>query len=1003
LEAGKSYYYEVLHNTGSTGASSNLAVAWSLDTTGAAAAPVGSATPGNNPVVPGYLLNRYLYPAAVAADGTLYVTNLSPQPPASSDGTGSANLRVNADYTQAVLHFNFGGLSSPRTAYHIHAATDGTGSGPIVFDLDDVDKFHPELKTADGGYIWNIVAAGALSAADIVSAVKQGYTYFNVHSVNYPAGEIRGNLRLVEGSQTAPVLLPDPGFPDDSSTDAGAARFLNQAAFGASPTDLAAVQAHGYAAWLDAQFALPASHLYADVIAHTSLDPTNKYPTKLMQNAWWRAAVTAPDQLRQRVAFALSEIMVASSSNATLSSHAEGLSSYYDTLSDQAFGNFRDLLHSVTLHPTMGYFLNMQGNAKGNLSSGLHPNENYAREIMQLFSIGLNRLWPDGTVVLDSGGNLVPTYDQTAISGMARVFTGWTWNQALQANGRLPTSFSPSSNYVSPMVLVPTQHELGPKQVLDRVVLPPAVGYNYPAAVTPSSEADPTVPAFDAYCSNDLEKALDAISNHSNTGPYLCRQLIQRLVASNPSPAYVNRVVHKFNDDGSTDHVRGNLPAVIKAILLDGEARSLSAASAATGGKQREPLLRVAGPARTFPFTANAGTYSQSGGLAMALTTNSPHRLAANDQVSLDFTGNATGSPAVPPWSNPTSVGSYTVISAPSATTFTVNASSLSSVAYTQAAGSNTVIVTTTAPGVGEELYLTFLTGGAPSGIYAVASVPDASHIAITTAEAPAPAKSRTGTVLLSKISGGYVTKAGTPSTITVSAYVNHNLQAGDHLWMHLTAGTSTQVASQEWVVAAVTDENHFTVINTGTQKAESHSGVTIYPLVPPPLTRSGSFSMAQSKFDMGSTESTLAESPLSSPTVFNFYYPDYQYPGSLAAANATTPEFQLTTDTNIVTLTNTVDSMMLSSANTSGLSSFQSGAILLDLGPYQTAGYTTDGLVTKLGDLLVGRPLQAHAAIVTYLSNTTYFPTTSATYLRDRARAAIQMIMASPEYSIQQ
>ncbi len=199
LNAGQTYYYEVRHNTGGNGSQSNVAVALQLDPTGFAT------TPGGGSVVPGYVLSRYDYPAASSTVGTLYVTNLSPQGVASSNGAGSADLRINPGYTQAVLHFNYGNLTSPRTAYHIHAAQDATGSGPIVFDLDDVDKFHPELKTADGGYIWNIVDAGALTAAQIVSAVQQGYAYFNVHTVNFPAGEIRGNLRLVDGSQTAPI------------------------------------------------------------------------------------------------------------------------------------------------------------------------------------------------------------------------------------------------------------------------------------------------------------------------------------------------------------------------------------------------------------------------------------------------------------------------------------------------------------------------------------------------------------------------------------------------------------------------------------------------------------------------------------------------------------------------------------------------------------------------------------------------------------------------------
>ena len=185
--------------------------------------------------------------------------------------------------------------------------------------------------------------------------------------------------------------------------------------------------------------------------------------------------MTAPDQLRQRVAFALSEIMVVSE-NGVLQDNATALGNYYDTLLDNAFGNFRTLLEAVTLTPAMGMYLNMQGNDVGNIITGLHANENYAREVQQLFSIGLNRLWPDGTLIMNAQGNLVPTYSQNVIMGFASVFTGWNFYQTNQANGRLPSNFYPPGNYTNPMVLVPTHHERGAKLLLDNVTLPPANG-----------------------------------------------------------------------------------------------------------------------------------------------------------------------------------------------------------------------------------------------------------------------------------------------------------------------------------------------------------------------------------------------------------------------------------------------------------------------------------------------------------------------------------------------
>ena len=428
-------------------------------------------------MVPGFVLSPFDYPVASTTPGTLYATNMAPQGTAISTAVGSANLRLNADNTQAILHFQYGGLGSPRTAYHVHCEVFGTSPSQIIFDIDDIDRFHPELRTADGGYIWNIDAVGTLTAADVIAVIQQGKAYINIHSVNYPAGEIRGNFGLVFGSQSPPVLQPDPGYAPDSTTDAGAARFLNQATFGASPADVAYVKSNGYAAWIDNQFTLPSSRLVPDLLANVNSDPNNLYPSTLMFNAWWKKSINAPDQLRQRVAFALSELMVVSDTG-PLNNNGQVLASYYDTLLDSAFLNFRDILKRVTLTPAMGIYLDMRGNQKGNLTTGLHPNENYAREIMQLFSLGLNRLWPDGTLVLDSQGSLLPTYDQKVVEGVARVLTGWNYAQNSQGSIRLPTNFNPPANYLDPMMLVPTRHELGSKQLLDNVVLPAARGYS---------------------------------------------------------------------------------------------------------------------------------------------------------------------------------------------------------------------------------------------------------------------------------------------------------------------------------------------------------------------------------------------------------------------------------------------------------------------------------------------------------------------------------------------
>jgi hypothetical protein len=346
-----------------------------------------------------------------------------------------------------------------------------------------------------------------------------------VESTAFPNGEIGGHFTLANGSQTFTPPPAPPAWTDDSADPNAAVRFLTQATFGASANDLAAVQSLGYAGWLASQFSMPATHGLTNVLAHPYSDPTDSYQSPLWFNTWWQQSITAPDQLRQRVAFALSEIFVVSE-NGTLQNHADALASCYDMLIDHAFGNFRALLEAVTLHPAMGLYLSMLGNDKGSSITGLHANENYAREVQQLFSIGLNRLWPDGTLILDSQDNLVPTYGQNEVMGFASVFTGWNYYQTNQANGRLPANWYPRANYTNPMVLVPAHHELGAKLV------------------------------------------------------------------------YVYRLAQVFNDDGTG--VRGNLQAVIQAILLDYQARSPDLISQPAYGKQREPLLRVTALARAM-------------------------------------------------------------------------------------------------------------------------------------------------------------------------------------------------------------------------------------------------------------------------------------------------------------------------------------------------------------------------------------------------------------------
>ncbi len=356
--------------------------------------------------------------------------------------------------------------------------------------------------------------------------------------------------------------------PPPAITRQDAARFLRQASFGPTAAAIDRVVQLGYEGWIDAELARPAS-------LHTPhLKSQGGTPTQAGRlEAWARFAVTGEDQLRQRVAFALSQILVVSERSA-LGQFPLALSTYYDLLVTNAFGNYRELMEQVTLNPAMGVYLSMLGNQKPDAARNIRPDENYARELMQLFTIGLVELGPDGSVRRDGQGQPVPTYDQATIEGFAHVFTGWNFAGTLQA-GR------PTFDFERPMEPIEILHDRGMKRLLRGAVLPAGQDAR-----------------------TDLEAALDNIFAHPNVGPFVARQLIQRLVASNPSPDYVRRVAARFDDNGRG--VRGDLGAVVRAVLLDAEARNPPAGSA---GRLEEPLIRVMALWRAFGARSASGRY----------------------------------------------------------------------------------------------------------------------------------------------------------------------------------------------------------------------------------------------------------------------------------------------------------------------------------------------------------------------------------------------------------
>jgi uncharacterized protein (DUF1800 family) len=389
------------------------------------------------------------------------------------------------------------------------------------------------------------------------------------------------------GGGTEP--LPPP-------TQTEAARFLTQATFGPTEAATSGLLNQGYTAWLTAEFAKPQTlhRTYMDKMAATlaasggTISPSNFY------ESWWTQAVTGDDQLRQRVAFALSEIFVVSFVDPNLSNQPRGVASYYDMLGEKAFGNYRDLLEAVSQHPMMGNYLTSLRNQKEDATSGRVPDENYAREVMQLFSIGLYQLNGDGSAKTDASGVPLETYTHDDISGLAKVFTGWSWyagpnltdrtrNRFFGNDAQMERDWRPMQAY-NKYTTNTDFHSISAKSFLGKTI----------AAQT---AADPE---------GDLKTALDTLFNHSNTGPFIGKLLIQRLVTSNPSPAYVSRVAAAFNDNGSG--VRGDLKAVLTAILLDPEARTYSASNI-NYGKVREPVLRLANFLRAFNSTSTSGRF----------------------------------------------------------------------------------------------------------------------------------------------------------------------------------------------------------------------------------------------------------------------------------------------------------------------------------------------------------------------------------------------------------
>jgi uncharacterized protein (DUF1800 family) len=540
-----------------------------------------------------------------------YATAVPPQVVVTVNGASSVRLGSTAQLSATVTNstntavtWQVNGIAGGSSAVGTISATGlytppATIPSPNTVTISAVTVATPLVSGSAPEAVWNPLPAVATAAITQNNGATTGLldvlgTGFVSGSQLQAAGvtaattfvsatELQATIPIATGatSVTVDVLNPNPGSTASANATAAvsnlkatlqaSARLLDQATFGPVLTDIQNVETIGLQGYLNQQFALPAT-LEPDI---TTPPPTacatNTIPCQ--QSEWWQAAITAPDQLRQRVALALSSMFVIS----TNSVNARSVTTYQNMLASDAFANFYTVMHDVTLSTGMGAYLNMLNSAKPGTVNGVAQiaNENYARENMQLFTTGIDLLNSDGTLQLDSSGNPIPVYTEAQVQAFARAYTGWTY---ATASGGSPTSFpNNTANYDSPMAPVETQHDVTAKVLLNSTL---------PAGQT--AEAD-------------LTGALTDIFNHPNVGPFVCRQLIQHLVASNPSPAYVARVAAIFANDGTG--VRGNMKAVIQAILMDPEARAGDTNPSFDGGHLREPMLYVTNVLRGLGFT----------------------------------------------------------------------------------------------------------------------------------------------------------------------------------------------------------------------------------------------------------------------------------------------------------------------------------------------------------------------------------------------------------------
>jgi len=511
--------------TASVTNTTNTAVSWQVNSvTG------GSSTTGTVSAT-----GLYTPPATIPSPNTVTITAVTQATPVAS-----------ASMTESILN--------PLPVVTSGSATPGLS--PTSFNLDLIGTgFVASSQVQVAG---NTVTATFVSSTELSATITLAATTTSVAVV---------------------VTNPDPGGSASASTQvtvaktslAAAARLLDQATFGPTLNDIEHVQQVGLNGYLTEQFAVQPTLLPDIATPPPTICVNTTLPCE--QSEWWQTVLTGNDQLRQRVAFALSEMFVISTNSVS----ARAVTPYQNMLATDAFTNFSTIMKDVTLSTGMGAYLNMLDSNKPGIINGVPQiaNENYARELMQLFTTGLVLLNPDGTPQLDANGNQQPTYTEAQVQAFARAYTGWTF---ATSTGGVPSKFpNGTANYDAPMVAVESAHDMSAKTIL--------LGTTLPAGQS---------------AEQDLSGALANIFNHPNVGPFVCRQLIQHLVASNPSAAYVGRVAAVFANNGSG--VRGDMKAVITAILTDTEARAGDTSPSFDGGHLREAMLYMTNVMRGLGF-----------------------------------------------------------------------------------------------------------------------------------------------------------------------------------------------------------------------------------------------------------------------------------------------------------------------------------------------------------------------------------------------------------------